>query len=126
MEKQDRLFPEDAQARKEVPVLSGFLLYFPRACAAVAAHSLRANEQHNPGEPMHWAEEKSIGDGNEIVRHTMEALFLFNRQGRSDGVYDALAATAWRALELLERYLRWIEPFDSSGEENACTPVTHN
>jgi hypothetical protein len=33
----------------------GLLDYFPKACAYVSFVSMMANEQHNPGEPMHWA-----------------------------------------------------------------------
>jgi hypothetical protein len=91
------IFPEDAQERKTYPILTGLLSYFPHACAAVAHHSFVSNEQHNPGEPMHWAPEKSIGDGNQIARHLMEG---------------ELEACAWRALELLERKLIGIAPFN--------------
>jgi hypothetical protein len=84
------IFPTGAAERKEYPVFTGLLEYFPHACAAVAHHSHIGNEQHNPGEPLHWAREKSIGDGDQIVRHLME------------GDYTAMA---WRALELLERSL---------------------
>lgn len=95
----DGLFPCDADDRKAYPVFTGLLDYFPNACAAVANHSHVGNEQHNPGESMHWAKEKSIGDGNQIVRHLMEG---------------HLEAMAWRALELLERKLTGLPPFDRS------------
>ena len=93
------VFPESANARLDYPVFSGLLAYFPHACAAVAAHSKRSNEQHNPGEPMHWAREKSIGTGDQIVRHLIEG---------------DLEAMAWRALELLERKLCGLPPFAPS------------
>lgn len=88
------LFPGE---RKEYPVLTGLLMYFPDACAAVARGSLLNNEQHNPGEPMHWAKEKSVGDGNEIARHLMQGGSL-----DSDGVRHSVKM-AWRALEFLQR-----------------------
>ena len=47
---------------------------------------------------MHWATEKSIGDGNEAVRHLMEQHFV---------------AHAWRSMELCERYLTGMPPFDN-------------
>jgi len=96
-------FPTDAEARKTYPVFTGLLAYFPHACAAVAHHSYKSNEQHNAGEPMHWAREKSIGDGNQIVRHLIE------------GDY---AAMCWRALELYERKLTGLPPFD--GSDTTC------
>jgi hypothetical protein len=82
-----------------MPLLDGLLLYFPNACAYVSHVSARANEQHNPGEPMHWAADKSIGTGNEIVRHLLERGTL-----DSDGLRHTGKA-AWRVLELLEREL---------------------
>ena len=92
-----RLLPTDSQERLEYPIFTALLMYFPHACAAVAHHSFKGNEQHNPGEPIHWAKEKSIGDGNQIVRHLMEG---------------DLEGCAWRALELLERKLTGLPPFD--------------
>lgn len=89
--------------RKRYPVLTGLLRYFPRACAAVANCSLVANEQHNPGEPMHWAKDKSVGQGDEDLRHLMEAGTI-----DSDGVRHT-TKHAWRALELLERELEAAE-----------------
>ena len=83
--------------RKTYPMYEGLLKYFPDACAYVSHVSHVANEQHNRGEPMHWAKEKSIGVGNEIVRHLID-------KGKIDT--DGLRHTgklAWRALELLQR-----------------------
>lgn len=89
----------DAQARKAAPIADGLLGYFPHACAYVAYVSKVGNEQHNPGEPMHWAFDKSIGTGNEIARHLCEA-----GSPDTDGLLHTGKA-AWRALELLEREL---------------------
>jgi len=89
----------DSATRKQIPMFDGLIGYFPNACAYVSHVSLRANEQHNPGQPMHWAFDKSIGTGNEIIKHLAE-------QGTTDT--DGLLHTgkaAWRALELLEREL---------------------
>jgi len=97
------IFPEGASERHEYPVFTGLLAYFPRACAAVANVSFIGNEQHQPGEPMHWAKEKSIGTGDQVVRHTM--------QGVLEGSAYHLAQAAWRALELLERKLCGMPPF---------------
>lgn len=90
------LFPGD---RKAYPVFTGLLMYFPDACAAVANCSYLANEQHNKGEPMHWAKEKSIGTGDEILRHLMQRDSL-----DSDGIRHS-AKVAWRALEFLQRQI---------------------
>jgi len=87
------LFPTGAEARKEYPVGTFIRDYFPHAIAALAHHSYKAQQQHGPatnGAPMEWLKEKSVGDGNQMTRHFMER----------DNV-----ATAWRALEILEREL---------------------
>lgn len=104
--------PTDARARLEYPLCTGLLLYFPRACAAVARHSKESNDQHNPGEPMHWAVGKSIGTGDQIARHLVDALAEYADAGPTDSVERHLSALAWRGMELLERYKRGMPPFD--------------
>ncbi len=77
-------------------LMSGLLQRFPRACLAVAELSRVGNEQHNPGQPMHWAREKSTDHGDCIVRHQMEAGTL-----DTDGQRHS-TKVAWRALAQLE------------------------
>lgn len=43
-----------AQIRKEHPVFSGVIKYFPDAIMMLANVSWRGNEQHHPGTPLHW------------------------------------------------------------------------
>jgi hypothetical protein len=88
--------PTDSAARKNVPITRGVLDYFPDAIAAVAELSRIGNEQHNPGEPLHWAREKSSDHADCIVRHLIERGTL-----DTDGVRHS-AKTAWRALALLQ------------------------
>jgi hypothetical protein len=90
------LLPTDKQARKDLPIATGVLDYFPRAIAYVAHVSKIGNDQHNPGEPLHWAKEKSTDHADTIARHLIE-------RGRmdADGVRHS-GKIAWRALALLE------------------------
>ena len=88
--------PTDKQARKETPLYSGLLMYFPQACAAVAQLSYAANEQHNPGEPMHWAREKSNDHPDCLMRHLVEAGTI------DDDGQRHTAKVAWRAMAMLE------------------------
>lgn len=89
--------PTDAKTRKALPLTTGFLDYFPDACLAVAEVSRIGNEQHNPGEPLHWAKEKSTDEADALARH------LLDRGKRDvDGVRHS-AKLAWRALALLQR-----------------------
>jgi len=92
----DSPLPADKQARKETPIYSGLLMYFPRACAAVAHLSYAANEQHNPGEPMHWAREKSSDHPDCLMRHLIDAGTI------DDDGQRHTAKVAWRALAMLE------------------------
>ena len=85
--------PADARKRKAIPMYSGLLKYFPRALAAVAKHSHESNEQHNPGEPLHWAREKSSDHCDCIARHLTDY---------AAGDKTAMKAIAWRALAQLE------------------------
>jgi hypothetical protein len=91
------LLPTGYQDRKDIPICTGVLDYFPLALASVAVCSRVANEQHNPGEPMHWAKEKSTDEVNTLVRHLLE------RGTRDrDGIRHS-AKVAWRALANLQR-----------------------
>ncbi len=92
------MLPKDATARKQIPVFSGLLKYFPRALAAVAHLSFKGNEQHNPGEPLHWAKEKSKDHQDALLRHMLDELHDPNNP-------EHATAAAWRALAHLETVL---------------------
>jgi len=87
---------KDPKARKAIPIQTGLLDYFPQACAAIANCSHVGNEQHNPGEPMHWAREKSGDQVDCAQRHGLE-----RGTTDKDGLLHATKA-AWRALAALE------------------------
>ena len=53
------ILPSEAVDRKRFPVASGLMDYFPDALVAIAEVSHQANEQHNPGQPVHWNRAKS-------------------------------------------------------------------
>lgn len=86
----------DAKSRKEIPIARGVMDYFPDAIAAVANVSFVGNKQHNPGEEMHWAREKSKDHADCIARHLIERGSM-----DSDGLTHS-AKLAWRALALLQ------------------------
>lgn len=94
--KPHRGFPSSGHNRKDYPLYDGLLRYFPNALAEVAHCSKVGNDQHNPGEPLHWAKEKSSDHGNCIVRHLTQAGTLDD-----DGVAHS-SKLAWRALAFLE------------------------
>jgi hypothetical protein len=96
--------------RKAQPIATGVLAYFPRAMAAIAEHSKRGNDKHNPGEPLHWAREKSTDEADSCVRHIVDALADGPLALDADGG-PHLVGAAWRVLAWLERALegdeRW-------------------
>lgn len=90
------MLPIDAKERKAIPITTGVLDYFPDAIAEVARVSLAGNEQHNPGEPLHWAKEKSTDHADCITRHLI-GRGTFDKDGQRHS-----AKVAWRALALLQ------------------------
>lgn len=89
--------PDDAQGRKQRPVVSGVLRYFPDAIVALAEVSWAGNEQHHPGEPLHWDRDKSADEEDALGRHLMCAGTL-----DTDGKRHT-AKVAWRALAMLQK-----------------------
>jgi hypothetical protein len=95
------ILPTDSALRKDTPIFSGMLNYFPRAAAYVARISVLGNDKHNPGEPLHWAEGKSMDHPDCMVRHMIET-------GTFDADDGALheGKLAWRAFANLETSLK--------------------
>jgi hypothetical protein len=85
--------------RKALPLYDGTFGYFPDALAEVARVSMIGNAQHNPGEPLHWAREKSTDQRNTAFRHTVD-----HNSGTThdtDGTWH-LAKSIWRQLAELQ------------------------
>lgn len=93
------MLPEEAKERKGIPICTGVLDYFPLALAEVAKTSKAGNDQHNPGQPLHWAKEKSTDHADCIVRHLIDRGTI-----DTDGIRHS-AKVAWRALALLQMEL---------------------
>lgn len=104
-------FPDDAKGRKSHPVASGVLDYFPDALVAVAHVSWVGNEQHNPGQPLHWARSKSGDEADAMLRH-----FLQRGSIDSDGIRHS-AKMVWRALALLQKEI------ESEASKKAVTEI---
>lgn len=99
--------------RKQTPIATGVLDYFPDALAAVAQLSKWGNDKHNPGEPLHWAREKSTDHADCIARH------LIGRGTRDADGQRHSASLAWRALALLQLE---IEAEQATDTLNAAVP----
>ena len=88
--------PTDAKERKRIPLYSGLVKYFPDSLVEVAKVSFAGNEQHNPGQPLHWAREKSTDQEDTLMRHLFESGSI-----DVDGQRHS-AKLAWRALAVLQ------------------------
>lgn len=89
--------PSSGGERKQYPVGTGVLDYFPDAIVAVSYVSYMGNQQHNPGQPLNWNRSKSGDEGDTMIRH-----FLQRGTLDDDGVRHS-AKMAWRALALLQK-----------------------
>lgn len=99
--------PTDSNERKQYPLYSGVLKYFPAALAGVANISKLGNDKHNPGQPMHHARGKSSDHGDCILRHLVDVNDLLARLEREtpsdhleEQVLIEVSQMAWRALAL--------------------------
>lgn len=112
--------PVDSATRKDVPIRSGCIDYFPAAIAGVAMHSVMGNNKHNPGEALHHARGKSMDHADCIDRHLTDIHDIEAWIERACGdefqpppevvamLLSEANANSWRALalsqELHERY----------------------
>jgi hypothetical protein len=95
----------DSAERKNTPIFSGVMNYFPLALAYVAKVSKAGNDKHNPGQPLHWARGKSTDHQDCIARHLID----YDGIDPDDGLLHA-GKLAWRALALLETELEKRQP----------------
>lgn len=87
------------QKRKQIPVYSGVIKYFPDALKMIAQVSYVGNQQHHPDKPLHWDRDKSTDELDALVRHLIDCGKLDD-----DGIpHDA--KVAWRALANLQKYI---------------------
>lgn len=85
------------ESRKDIPLCTGVLDYFPDALKAVARVSKAGNDKHNPGQPLHWAREKSSDHEDSLLRHLAER----GTPDPDDGLPHS-AHMAWRALAICQ------------------------
>jgi hypothetical protein len=85
--------------RKDYPVWTGVINYFPDALMEVSRVSKIGNDQHHKGKPLHWDKSKSMDHLDALTRHLIQA-----KEDDIDGV-SHLAKVAWRALAALQTKL---------------------
>ena len=96
---QEEMTEDKAQVRKNTPVFSGVLSYFPLALKEVSKVSKQGNDQHHPDKPLHWDRNKSNDDLDALTRHLIDAGTIDD-----DGIRHT-AKVAWRALACLQKEL---------------------
>ena len=94
-----RPFPTEDKARKKLALWAYITQYFPKALMAELGVAVAGNEQHNPGEPLHWAREKSKDQMNTAFRHMWDHACGVTKD--TDGQYH-LAKAIWRLKAELE------------------------
>jgi len=94
------------QERKEIPVYSGVIKYFPKALREVARVSKIGNDQHNPGKELFWDRTKSQDEPDALMRHLVD--HAEGVEFDTDGVRH-LAKVAWRSLSMLQKELELAE-----------------
>ena len=87
----------NAEERKNRPVFTGVIKYFPDALMEVSRVSLQGNKQHHPDKPLHWDRSKSTDDYDALARHLIGAGTIDD-----DGIRHT-AKVAWRALACLQK-----------------------
>ncbi len=93
------MLPTDAQERKNIPVYSGFIMYFPAAILEVAKLSKEGNDQHNPGKKLHWDRSKSGDEQDSLARHLIDGVYTITLD---DAITEA-RAVAWRGMAHLQK-----------------------
>ena len=89
---------KDAE-RKALPLWTFLTEFFPDAIIELVRVAQAGNEQHSPGEPLHWARGKSMDQLNTAARHLWD--HSTGAVKDTDGMYH-LAKAAWRVLAELQ------------------------
>lgn len=87
--------------RKQMPVYTGVLKYFPDALKYVSMVSKVGNDQHHSEAPLHWDKNKSTDNEDALVRHLID----HTHNPMDDDNILHLGKVAWRALAALQIYL---------------------
>lgn len=101
--------PTDSAERKRYPLMGGLFGYFGAALVAIAHHSWKNNERHNPGQPLHWSVDKSNDHAECVLRHALDLQEMlaeierttdFDHEARVEALLTEVDAFCWRALAL--------------------------
>lgn len=88
--------------RKEYPMYSGLLKYFPNALREVSHCSWVGQQQHNPDKPLAWDRSKSGDELDAMLRHLTD--HAKGIEFDEDGVRH-IVKCCWRLLAITEKML---------------------
>ena len=91
-----------SEERKQYPLVTGCLDYFRDALLEVSHVSWLGNQKHNPGQPLHWARDKSPDEIDALGRH-LACREQMDQIG--DVEIEEAAEMTWRALASLQKLL---------------------
>tara|TARA_Y100001963_G_scaffold29154_1_gene39607 strand:+ start:16 stop:378 length:363 start_codon:yes stop_codon:yes gene_type:complete len=111
---------KNKQKRKQLPIYSGVLKYFPDAIAEVSKVSRAGNEQHHPDKPLHWDRSKSTDELDALTRHLLEAGKI-----DTDGIRHS-AKIAWRALAHLQKEIEGDKFHEGYDEQFGTYRIPHD
>jgi hypothetical protein len=101
--------PTNSAERKQIPLSTGCMDYFPAALAEVARVSKEGNDQHHKDQTLHHARGKSMDHEDAMLRHHVDARGLRAQHDRGDtrdevkrAIIREKAMRAWRALADLQ------------------------
>ncbi len=89
-----------AKERKNTPIYSGVVAYFPLALKEIAKSSVAGQNQHHPDKPLHWDRNKSSDELDAMMRHLVD--HASGEEYDEDGVLH-IAKCGWRILAFLQK-----------------------
>jgi hypothetical protein len=90
---------KETNNRKDYPIFSGVLKYFPLALKELSRISVIGNNQHNNGEELVWDRSKSKDHLDAAIRHLLD--HASGNEFDDDGARH-LAKVCWRVLAQLQ------------------------
>jgi hypothetical protein len=73
LERESIIMETNKDKRKQIPIFTGLIKYFPKALAEVSRVSYIGNQQHHPDKPLHWDRAKSTDELDALTRHLFQA-----------------------------------------------------
>lgn len=104
--------------------------YFPNALRALAEHAQYGNDKHNPGEPLHWAFNKSTEHAESAARHASQAGTIDPETGKSHTIGYAMRVMMLLEAEEIQRgarpgfAVRGLAPAEPEGGPDIYDPKT--